>query len=75
MWKAESVSKFSVVNLVRIFALIILNIIPEAELCKQIREATSHFIERMLLTGRKVKICKKKIRENSVSIVKAINTY
>ena len=66
MWKAESVSEFLVVNLVHIFALFILNIIPEAELCKQIGEATCHFTESVLLTGRKVKKCKRKKSEKIV---------
>lgn len=38
-----------------IFALFILNVIPEAELCKQIRETKCHFTESMLLIGRKVR--------------------
>lgn len=48
---------------VHIFALFILNIILEAELCKQITEAKCHFTASMLLVGRKVKKkCKRKIR-------------
>lgn len=55
-------SKFLVVNLVHIFALFILNIIPEAGLCKQTRKATCHFTESVLLTGTKLKKCKRKIQ-------------
>lgn len=52
MWKAESVSEYLMVNQVHIFAFFILNIIPEAELCKHIRESACHLTETMLLKDR-----------------------